>query len=361
MIRAQPLLFGICLALAACQQEFSSDEKQIEKSTDNQNLSPQELTNTTPNSGNLKSTIDRSAYLEDLGFSNATNPSILKPESKKKTAFCLDEKIPADTLTPTQACVKISNRLASVNEMSCLAAELETTPCSSLNNFPIFYSEFPPLANRLPQGRILIIGGIHGDELTSISIAFKWIEILNKHHSGLFHWRIVPMMNPDGALQKPARRTNKNGVDLNRNLPSDDWNEKAIQYWRDKQGENPRRYPGESPASEPETQWLVDEIERFKPNAIISIHAPYGVVDFDSLILRSAPKSLGKLHLNLLGTYPGSLGNYAGFDRNIPVITLELPHAWTMPNEEETSKIWSDIVGWLRKNVDVRPTEKTND
>jgi len=111
------------------------------------------------------------------------------------------------------------------------------------------------------------------------------------------------------------------------------------------------RFRFTSPASEPETQWLLDEINTFKPDVIISIHAPYGVVDFDSLLLNTAPKSLGKLHLNLLGTYPGSLGNYAGINLNIPVITLELPNAWEMPSQKETTKIWEDIVQWLKKNI----------
>ena len=104
-------------------------------------------------------------------------------------------------------------------------------------------------------------------------------------------------------------------------------------------------------SSEPETKWLIDEINSFKPDAIISVHAPYGVVDFDAQILDIAPKNLGRLLLNLLGTYPGSLGNYAGINRNIPVITLELPHAWVMPSEAETTKLWEDIVAWLRKNI----------
>ena len=158
-------------------------------------------------------------------------------------------------------------------------------------------------------------------------------------------------MNPDAVLKSAATRTNHRGVDLNRNMPSDDWDEKALTYWHEKSNDDKRKYPGPKPASEPETQWLIDEINHFKPDAIISVHAPYGVVDFDSLLLNTAPKSLGKLHLNLLGTYPGSLGNYAGINRNIPVITLELPHSWEMPSIGESNEIWEDIVQWLKKNV----------
>jgi len=31
--------------------------------------------------------------------------------------------------------------------------------------------------------------------------------------------------------------------------------------------------------SEPESRWVSDEIERFQPQVIISVHAPFGVLD----------------------------------------------------------------------------------
>lgn len=287
------------------------------------------------------------SIVADFGFSGTTALPI-EPESK---AYCLNQKTDS-TVSVEQACTAISSRLASVSLQSCRSAMLTPTGCESAQGFPILVREFAPTENKATRGRILLIGGTHGDELTSISVAFRWIEKLNRYHSGLFHWHIVPMMNPDGVLKKSASRTNHNGVDLNRNLPSDDWERNALSYWENRGGKNPRRYPGTEPASEPETQWLIDEINTFKPDAIISVHAPYGVVDFDALLLNTAPKNLGKLHLNLLGTYPGSLGNYAGINRDIPVITLELPHSWVMPSDNETTKIWEDIVAWLRKNID---------
>ncbi|NND00192.1 MAG: murein peptide amidase A [Gammaproteobacteria bacterium] len=295
----------------------------------------------------------KDSIVEDFEFSTADDvETVDEPENFKP--FCLglagDTK-PDKGISPEEACLSISNRLASVTNKGCIAAQLQPTQCHSVSGFPILVREFTPLPGKPPQGRILVLGGTHGDELTSVSITFKWIERLNKHHSGLFHWRVAPLVNPDGVLKRAATRTNQNGVDLNRNLPSDDWEANALDYWEDKQNKNPRRYPGETAASEPETKWLIDEIEAFKPDAIISVHAPYGVVDFDSLVLNTAPKTLGHIHLNLLGTYPGSLGNYAGINRNIPVITLELPHSWVMPSEAETLEIWEDTVGWLRKNV----------
>jgi len=292
---------------------------------------------------------DQDNIVADMEFSGAQEDILPQPTSKE-VHYCLSETA-TPSLDTESACRQISKRLASVSYQGCSSAKLTPSGCESVNGFPILMSKFAPVEGRVPQGKILVIGGTHGDELTSVSVAFRWIQKLNKFHSGLFHWHVTPMMNPDGVLKREASRTNINGVDLNRNMPSDDWINNAHTYWESKGNKDPRKFPGETAASEPETQWLIDEINRFQPDAIISIHAPYGVVDFDSLRLNTAPKSLGKLHLNLLGTYPGSLGNYAGINRNIPVITLELPHAWEMPTEQETTRIWEDIVSWLKKNV----------
>jgi len=296
---------------------------------------------------------------DEFEFSTVDESVQQQQETQPKQPYCIG-KSGVSSLPIAQACKQISKRLASVTQELCESAQLVPSQCLSADQFPILYREFAPLEGKTPKGRILLIGGTHGDELTSVSIVFKWIEKLNKFHSGLFHWHVVPMMNPDGVLKRPASRMNSNGVDLNRNLPSHDWQSNALKYWKDKTDSNPRRYPGENAASEPETQWLIDEIKSFKPDAIISVHAPYGVVDFDAQILNTAPKSLGRLRLNLLGTYPGSLGNYAGINQNIPVITLELPNAWEMPSKAETTKIWEDIVSWLRKNINREESESSN-
>jgi len=154
-------------------------------------------------------------------------------------------------------------------------------------------------------------------------------------------------MNPDGLLRKRSQRTNANGVDLNRNLPTPDWHRLTNHYWVKKTGRNPRRYPGDAPASEPESQWLINEIENFKPDAIIAVHAPYGIVDFDGP--PEGPSRLGRLSQKFLGTYPGSLGNFAGVQRQLPVVTIELRSAVSMPRRQEIRKIWVDLIRWLAK------------
>jgi len=246
-------------------------------------------------------------------------------------------------------CNRIGNKLGSVSVADCLAIGLTLTDGITFEGAPILIKEYPPLETREPLGKVLLIGGIHGDEYSSVSIIFKWLKTLNKHHSGLFHWNVIPLVNVDGLLRKKSQRVNGNNIDLNRNFPISDWKNTALKYWIEQTGKNPRYYPGPEPLSEPESNWLLGHINVFRPDVIVSVHAPHGIIDHDGP--RTAPSKLGGLYLNYLGTYPGSLGNYAGVQRRIPVITIELPYAGIMPKKDEISAIWRDMVKWLRKNI----------
>jgi len=254
-----------------------------------------------------------------------------------------------------EQCRKIANKLGSVTMKECLESKLEETGARSVNGQAILMREYAPLAGRAPISRVLLIGGTHGDEYASVSTVFKWMQTLDAHHSGLFHWHVVPLVNPDGLLRQESQRLNAKGVDLNRNMPTPNWHDETRKYWQ-KVGKDPRRYPGEAPLSEPESRWLYDEIRSFKPHVIISVHAPFGVLDFDGP--PTGPRKLGQLHLKLIGTYPGSLGNSAGVQHQIPVVTVELPHAGIMPSRGEISRMWTDVVAWLRNNT---PKQKTID
>lgn len=257
----------------------------------------------------------------------------------------------------TMLCQSIGGKLGSVSVNECLTSGLELTGARSISGKPIAVREYLPLATRQSRGRVLLIGGIHGDEYSSVSIVFKWMNILNRYHSGLFHWRISPLMNPDGLLRKKSQRMNENGIDLNRNFPTPNWLEETRDYWVRRTSSNPRRFPGDAPLSEPESSWLADEIEAFQPEVIVSVHAPHGVLDFDGP--PEAPERFGSLSLNLLGTYPGSLGRYAGVHKNIPVVTIELASAGSMPSAQEQRQIWLDLVGWLKTRLPVESPSQT--
>ena len=242
-------------------------------------------------------------------------------------------------------CEEIGNKLGSVSVSDCRRQGLRHSGYQSVMGRPLAVKEYPPTDQKEPLGRILVIGGIHGDEYSSVSVVFKWMEILDIHHSGLFHWHFIPLSNPDGLLRDDSQRQNEHGVDLNRNFPTADWRSLAQQYWQTRTDSDPRRYPGPEAASEPETRYLVDEISSFRPDIIISMHAPYGLIDHDGP--PKAPHRIGDLTLRRLGVFPGSLGNYGGVDLDIPVVTVELPHAGIMPTPNQVSVMWTDLVGWL--------------
>ncbi len=275
--------------------------------------------------------------------------------------FCLLGGLSHATIVQADAvqntCSRIANKLASVHIDECLARQLSESGRYSSQQTPLLIKEYPPMTERSPQARILMLGGIHGDEYSSVTIMFKWMAVLDKYHSGLFHWKIAPLVNPDGLLQAKSQRMNANGVDLNRNFPNGEHKQASLEYWEKRTRKDPRRYPGHEPMSEIETQWMHDLINEFQPDAIVAVHAPYGVVDFDGP--PKPPTHLGPLHLHLLGTYPGSLGNYAGKHLNIPVVTVELPYAGIMPSEQEISRIWVDLVAWLRQHIPYQNELKT--
>ena len=248
-----------------------------------------------------------------------------------------------------RACELIGGRLQSVGAETCLKAGLRPSGGYSVNGLPILWRDFSATTANTKPRRVLLIGGIHGDELSSVSIVFQWMKELDAKTDRPFQWRVAPCMNPDGMLLRPPTRVNARGVDLNRNFMTPDWKAEAVAYWENRTKKDPRRYPGPSPLSEPESRWLDEAIKSFRPDAIVTVHAPYGLLDYDGP--DKAPENFGYLHLHQLGTYPGSLGNYAGTYLGLPVITLELPHAGIMPSKAQSERIWSDMLRWLETNL----------
>ena len=283
------------------------------------------------------------------------------PAMAQSLSVATGETPEAETTDPMDSeCQRIGNKLGSVDYAECIDRKLLTTDGNSVLGAPILYKEYPPLPEkRLPLGRVLLIGGIHGDEYSSVSIVFKWMRTLDKYHSGMFHWHIIPLLNPDGLLRRNSQRMNENNVDLNRNFPMHDWENSTRDYWINTTYRDPRLFPGLGPLSEPESKWLVQEIDAFQPDVIVSVHAPHALVDYDGP--KDGPHKLGKLYLQLIGTYPGSLGNYAGVQRKIPVVTIELPYAGIMPTAGEISGIWSDLVKWLTVNIHIKPYKVAGD
>lgn len=161
------------------------------------------------------------------------------------------------------------------------------------------------------KSSVLVIGCFHGDEPQGKYLIERYLE----ENSGT-NIMFVPCLNEYGV--KHNTRTNQNGVDLNRNFPTKNWVLSAKDSY----------YGGETPASEKETKFIIDLVEKFAPKLILSLHAPYKVVNYDGdglEISKKISEITGYPIEESIGyPTPGSFGTWAGIERNIPVITLEL-------------------------------------
>lgn len=246
-------------------------------------------------------------------------------------------------------CERLVKRLPTVTKKMCADVGLQPTGALSVKGFPILARDYAADGSRKEPMRILLLGGIHGDEPTAAAIVFRWLEGMHLPIARSIQWRVAPVVNPDGLFASPPTRVNANGIDLNRNFLTPGWEQDAPKYWQKRTGSDPRRYPGKTPLSEPESRWVNDEIERFQPHVIISVHAPLGELDMDGPA--EPPRRFGHLMFNRVGVYPGSLGNYGGVHRQIPVITIELENAQQMPSEADVKRLWRDMVIWISRNI----------
>ncbi len=192
---------------------------------------------------------------------------------------------------------------------------------------PRLYGEKSILGRPLPywvigQGEetVLVFGGIHGDELTSSELAFDFLIFALENQDKLQGRRLViaPLVNPDGFLS--GSRNNARNVDLNRNFPANNW--MVV-------GSRSRSTSGLHPRSEPETRFLLFLIDRFAPRRAVALHGAAKCVNWDGPaedLARTMSTLTGLPTRSSIGyATPGSFGSLMGVDRQVPVITLELP------------------------------------
>jgi murein peptide amidase A len=248
-----------------------------------------------------------------------------------------------------KSCGDYVAKIPNVKPVLCESAQLEDMNARSVLGRPIWGRDVRAEDARL---RVLVLGGIHGDEMSSSALVFHWIAMAQTPPADMplpIHWRFIPTLNPDGMFARPARRVNAHGVDLNRNFPTPNWSRDARQYWESRTGSDPRRWPGNKALSEPESRFLLEQMESFKPHLIVSVHAPYGVLDFDGPSV--PPSRLGRLYLDQVGIFPGSLGNYGGVHKGVPVVTIELPSATHTPLDTEMHQMWLDLLRWTSERL----------
>ena len=173
---------------------------------------------------------------------------------------------------------------------------------------------------------VLIVGGIHGEEPDTTVLLSRALRFL-PHQAA--RAAVVAAANPDGITR--GTRGNANGVDLNRNFPTEDWKPDPITHrWSLDHDSAVQLSPGNAPASEPEIIALVELIKRLEPKRIVSLHGHLDCIEdpVDSKFGRWAAERSGLPLVESVGyATPGSMGTWAA-ELGIPIITWEFaPHS----------------------------------
>ena len=165
------------------------------------------------------------------------------------------------------------------------------------------------LGNR--KGKVLVIGCFHGDEPQGKYLIDEYIKSVKSTNLAF-----IDCLNEYGYLNNS--RVNKNGVDLNRNFPTKNW----------ELSERNEFFGGESAGSETETQFLINIVNELNPKLILTLHAPYKIVNYDGnaeAISNKISEIIGYPVESSIGyPTPGSFGTWAGVEKEIPTVTLEL-------------------------------------
>ena len=140
----------------------------------------------------------------------------------------------------------------------------------SNNGSPVEAFYFPGKTGK----RALIIGGVHGSELSSIEVAKALIKSLQEENFSNYEVIVIPCLFPDNALaaaSKPAligsvqnvgRYTGHSGVDPNRQMPS-----LGKPFFPQDAKDHLDR------TIERENQLLLNLIASFRPERIVNLHA----------------------------------------------------------------------------------------
>ena len=169
--------------------------------------------------------------------------------------------------TTTTAATSIPSSTVGPGAEPTTSAAVPTTS-ESTTTVPTDHVEFgrslqgrPITATRrgTPGGTVvLVIGAIHGNEDAGIAVIDDLLDATIP--DGIDLW-LVESINPDGVAND--QRGNANGVDLNRNFPHD-WQPIAeLGDWQ---------YSGSGPASEPETQAIINLSNLIQPKLTVWYH-----------------------------------------------------------------------------------------
>lgn len=187
---------------------------------------------------------------------------------------------------------------------------------------------------------VLLFSNIHGNEVDAAPILDEVVARASQDPAlaGSLTLLVVRRVNPDG-FERETRR-NAHGIDINRNFPTRNF----------EVGDPADRYYGGAEAfTEPETKALAALVEKERPVAIVAIHSALKFVNYDGPAEGIAKAIAAPLGYRVDGEIgyptPGSFGTWAGRERGIATVTLELPKR---PTPEESAATVEGLLAALR-------------
>jgi protein MpaA len=203
---------------------------------------------------------------------------------------------------------------------------------------PIEAIHFTPPSYARPRPPALLFSAIHGDEAVTQLMLERLAEELIERPPGRDTW-LIPCLNVDGVLA--GTRNNANDVDLNRNFAAASWGT----------ARRPGYHPGAAPEDQPETRALVELIDRVAPERVIALHSTFRMVNWDGRGEQLAREMSERCGYPVTGDMgyptPGSFGAKYGIERNLEVVTLEVPYL------DIDEQAWLDCRAALRWCVDL--------
>jgi murein peptide amidase A len=178
-----------------------------------------------------------------------------------------------------------------------------------------------------------LMAGVHGDEVEGVYVLnelYQWLQQDTEIKDISFI--VIPILNVDGY--RAGNRTNAHGVDLNRNLPSKNWESEVREA---------KYNPGPKPLSEPENQFLDQLFAKYPPHLILTFHSWKPILNYNSDCRDVAEFVAQHNNYPVEGDIgyptPGSLGNYAPEKYQSPVLTYECP---TLSDKMDLKSIWEE-------------------
>jgi predicted deacylase len=267
-----------------------------------------------------------------------SEPVLASPEEPRTTPTSQ----PQATISPTSTQTSTPLPTSTATVLPPLETPTPIVAGTSVSGRPLEVFQFGDGASKR-----MIVAGMHGGyEWNTIALADELIQVLSARPELIpetITLYILRSLNPDGEVRSTSYkgRVNENLVDLNRNFPS---------HWQ-------RQWPldgcwtytyvtgGSSPASEPETQALINFLMTYQVEALINYHsAALGIFpggqppDRASISLAEAVAAVSNYPYPPIDTgcvYTGQLIDWAS-DQGIAAIDIELTN-------HQDSDLWMNM------------------